>query len=185
MTRYTVLPNKKPSSNPRAANTAAATSRTAPKSSGVRLPGRPASSSLFIRSCRAFAGVCVEKKLRSFSMLGRRNRSVNGRCSSTSSMVSGFSPPYTERRCCTIWAVFTCGVRAMPKKMMKIPRPTARARIGSIRSYLYRDDATNYQVADEDHEGSNRDQGPAVEAFEHGPEVGWRHEVHEGRKHER
>src|SRR6266699_5622618 len=185
MTRYTVLPNKKPSSNPRAANTAAATSRTAPKSSGVRLPGRPASSSLFMRSWRAFAGVERDRKLPSFSMVGRRNRSVNGRCSSTSSMVSGFSPPYTERRCWTIWAVFTCGVRAMPRKMMKIPRPTPRASIGSISSYLYRDHATNDQVADEDHENTDRDQSPADEALEHGPEVARRHEVHEGREHDR
>src|SRR5713101_1447076 len=183
--KYTGFANRKPSSKPIAAPTAAATKRTAKKSSGVRLPGRPARSSLFMRSCRAFCGVERDRKVPSLSIAGRRNRSVNGLDSSTSSMVSGFSPPYTERRCWTICAVLVCGVRAMPRKMMKIPRPTASARIGSIRSYLDRDYATDDQVADEDHEGADRDQDPADEVLEHGPEVGRRHEVHECREHDR
>src|SRR5260370_828815 len=62
--RYTGFANRKPSSKPTAAPTAAATSRTAKKSSGVRLPGRPARSSLFMRSCRAFCGVEREGKER-------------------------------------------------------------------------------------------------------------------------
>src|SRR5713101_5974093 len=137
--KYTGFANRKPSSKPIAAPTAAATKRTAKKSSGVRLPGRPARSSLFMRSCRAFCGVERDRKLPSFSIAGRKKRSLNGRASSTSSTVSGFSPPYTWRRCWTIWAVLVCGVRAMPRKMMKIPTPTANASIGIIRSYLDRD----------------------------------------------
>src|SRR5260370_24616042 len=73
----------------------------------------------------------------------------------------------------------------MQRKMMKIPRPTASARIGSIRSYLDRDHATDDQVADEDHEDADRDQNPANEVFEHRPEIGRRHEVHESREHNR
>src|SRR5258707_14973835 len=69
--------------------------------------------------------------------------------------------------------------------MMKMPRPTASARMGTISSYLYRDHATDDQVADEDHEGADRDQYPADEVLEHGPEVGRRHEVHESREHDR
>src|SRR6266849_1835703 len=183
--KYTGFANRKPSSKPIAAITAAATSRTAKKSSGVRLPGRPARSSLFMRSCRAFCGVERERKLPSFSIAGRKKRSLNGRASSTSSTVSGFSPPYTWRRCWTIWAVLVCGVRAMPRKMMKIPTPTANASIGIIRSYLDRDHATDDQVADEDHEDTDRDQDPADEVVEHGPEVARRDEEHERREHDR
>src|SRR5712691_11341209 len=179
MIKYTGFANKKPSSKPIAAPTAAATSRTAKKSSGVRLPGLPARSSLFMRSCRAFCGVERDRKVPSFSIIGRRNRSLNGLDSSTSSMVSGFSPPYTERRCWTICAVFVCGVRARPKKMMKIPMPTANARTGIIGSDLDGDHAPDDEIADEDHEGADRDQDPADEVLEHGPEVCRRHEVHE------
>src|SRR5713226_3418809 len=185
MIRYSGFANRKPSSKPIAAPTAPATSRTAKKSSGVRLPGLPARSSLFMRSCRAFCGVERDRKLPSFSIIGRRNRSLNGLDSSTSSTVSGFSPPYTERRCWTICAVFVCGVRAMPRKMMKIPMPTANARTGIIGSDLDGDHAPDDEVADEDHEGADRDQDPADEVLEHGPEVGRRHEVHECREHDR
>src|SRR5712691_13147140 len=73
----------------------------------------------------------------------------------------------------------------MPRKMMKIPRPTASARIGSISSYLDRDHATDDQVADEDHEDADRDEDPADEVVEHGPEVARRDEEHEGREHDR
>src|SRR5216683_2527564 len=149
-----------------------------------RKPGRPARSSLFMRSCRAFCGVERDRKVPSLSIAGRRNRSVNGLDSSTSSMVSGFSPPYTERRCWTICAVFVCGVRAMPRKMMKIPMPTANARIGIIASDLDRDNAPDDEIADEDHEGADRDQDPADEVLEHRAEICRRHEVHESGEHE-
>src|SRR5712664_3930867 len=184
MIRYTGFANRKPSSKPIAAPTAPATSRTAKKSSGVRLPGLPARSSLFMRSCRAFCGVERDRKVPSLSIIARRNRSLNGLDSSTSSMVSGFSPPYTERRCWTICAVLVCGVRAMPRKMMKIPIPTANARTGIICSYLDRDHATDDQVADEDHEDTDRDQDPADEVVEHRPEVARRHEEHERGEHD-
>src|SRR5467141_2361790 len=112
---------------------------------------------------------------------GRRKRSVNGRCSSTSSSVIGLaSPPapYTCRRCWTMRAVSTFGVRARPRKMMKIPRPTASAKIVIISSYLDCDHATNDQVAD-------GDQRPTDKALEHRPEVSGRNEVHESREHDR
>src|SRR4029077_7702794 len=73
----------------------------------------------------------------------------------------------------------------MPRKMMKIPSPTASARIGSIRSYLDRDHATDDQVANEDHEGADRDQDPADEVLEHRPEVGRGYEIHERGQHDR
>src|SRR6266568_9083712 len=73
----------------------------------------------------------------------------------------------------------------MPRKMMKIPIPTASARIGSIRSYLDRDHATNDQVANEDHEGADREQDPADEVLEHRPEVAWGYEIHERGQHDR
>src|SRR5258706_13499786 len=73
----------------------------------------------------------------------------------------------------------------MPRKMMKIPIPTASARIGSIRSYLDRDHAADDQVANEDHEGADREQDPADEVLEHRPEVAWGYEIHERGQHDR
>src|SRR5450759_4969593 len=124
------------------------------------------------------------------SIEGRRNRSLNGRCSSTSSRVSCFSPtpplPYTERRRWTISAVLPDGVRARPMKIISTPSPTttARRRVVLISSYLDRHDATNDEVADEDHEGSDGKQDPPDDALEHRPEVTWSDEVHEAGKHD-
>src|SRR5450759_909727 len=124
------------------------------------------------------------------SIAGRRNRSLNGLCSSTASRVSCFSPtpplPYTERRRWTISAVLPDGVRARPMKIISTPSPTttARRRVVLISSYLDRDHATNDEVADEDHEGADGEQNPADDALEHRSEVGWSDEVHEGGEHD-
>src|SRR5260370_8890145 len=72
----------------------------------------------------------------------------------------------------------------MSSKKMKIPMPTANARIGIIASDLDRDHAPDYEVADEDHEGADRDQDPADEVLEHRAEICRRHEVHERGEHE-
>src|SRR5450631_175197 len=105
--------------------------------------------------------------------------------------VSCFSPipplPYTERRRWTISAVLPDGVRARPTKIISTPSPTttARRKVGLISSYLDRDHATNDQVADEDHEGSENDQPPSDDALEHRSEVSRSDEVHEGGQHDR
>src|SRR4029077_7482276 len=73
-------------------------------------------------------------------------------------------------------------LRAKPRKTMKIPSPTTRARRGIIGLYLDGDHSPDDQVADEDHESADRQQDPADDASEHRPEVRRRHEVHERRE---
>ena len=112
-------------SRPMAAVTAATTMRMAPKSSGVRLPGRPASSSSFISFLRASCGVERDSIAPIRSIIGRSRRSLKGFCSSTSSRVSGLSPPYTCRRWATRSAVLAvlAALRANPMNMIRIPMP--------------------------------------------------------------
>src|SRR2546430_17093293 len=76
-------------------------------------------------------------------------------------------------------------LRANPRKTMKIPSPTTSASRGIIGLYLDGDHSPDDQAADEDHETADRQQDPADEASEHRPEIGRRHEVHEGREHDR
>src|ERR1700682_2799164 len=175
------LASSKPIARPAAARTAAATRRTARKSAGTGFPGRPASSSRFSRSWRAFCGVERESIDPSFSIAGRITRSLKGPFSSTSASVSGFSPPYTERRCWTICAVLVLGVRARPMKMISTPSPqNSESNRTVLISNLDRDHAPDDHVADKDHEGPEHDQSPADDAFEHRPEVARGDEVHEG-----
>ena len=51
-------------------------------------------------------------------------------------------------------------------------------------SNLDGDHAPDDQVADENHERADRDQDPADEVLEHGPEISRRHEVHEHGQHD-
>src|SRR5450759_2973794 len=118
------------------------------------------------------------------SIAGRRKRSLNGRCSSTSSSVNGFSPPYTERRCCTISAVLLDGVRARPMKIISTPSPANSASTAGLISYLDRDHTLDDQVTDEDHGASDDQQDPADDAVEHRPEIRRSDEVHEGGQHD-
>src|SRR2546422_6516366 len=72
-------------------------------------------------------------------------------------------------------------------KIIRMPIPTtiARRRVVLISSYLDGDHSPDDQVADEDHENSDRDQDPADEVLEHRPEVRRRDEVHEYREDDR
>src|SRR5260370_38117138 len=72
----------------------------------------------------------------------------------------------------------------MSSKKMKIPMPTAKGRIGIIASDLDGAHAPDDEVADEDHEGADRDQDPPDEVLEHRAEICRRHEVHERGEHE-
>ena len=54
-------------------------------------------------------------------MNGLTKRSLNGRCSSISSSVIGFSPPYVCSRACTMSAVFIEGRMARPMKNRRMP----------------------------------------------------------------
>src|ERR1700694_6218332 len=68
---------------------------------------------------------------------------------------------------------------------MSTARPAIIATTRSISSYLDGDHSPNDEVADEYHENADRDQHPPDEVLEHRAEIGWRHEVHEHRQHDR
>src|SRR5690348_15965856 len=75
-------------------------------------------------------------------------------------------------------------LRAKPRKTMKIPSPTTRAKRGSIDLDLDGDHSPDDQVAYADHETADGKQDPADDASEHRPEICRRDEVHECGQHD-
>src|ERR1700680_471255 len=67
---------------------------------------------------------------------------------------------------------------------MSTARPAINATTRVMSSYLDGDHSPDDQVTDEDHENADRDQDPADEVLEHGPEIGWGDEVHEHGQHD-